>query len=60
MLPKDWLCANITPIFKKGDQSSPVNYRAISLTSMCFKIMEHVIFSFIMGHLEQHNLATQS
>ena len=56
MLPKDWLCANITPIFKKGDRSSPVNYRPISLTSVCCKIMEHVILSFIMGHLERYNL----
>ena len=56
MLPKDWLCVNITPIFKKGDRSSPVNYRPISLTSVCYKIMEHVIFSFIMGHLERYNL----
>jgi len=56
MLPKDWLSANITPIYKKGDRSSPVNYRPISLTSVCCKIMEHIIFSFIMGHLERNNL----
>ena len=29
------------------DRSSLVNYRPISLTSVCCKIMEHVIFSFI-------------
>ena len=38
------------------DRSSPVNYRPISLTSVCCKIMEHVIFSFIMDHLERYNL----
>ncbi|XP_072041206.1 uncharacterized protein [Amphiura filiformis] len=26
-LPKDWLQANISPIFKKGDKSHPLNYR---------------------------------
>ena len=61
VLPKDWLCANnITPIFVKGDQSSPVNYIPISLTSVCCKIMEHVIFSFIMGHLQRYNLLNPS
>ena len=25
-LPEDWITANITPIFKKGDRSSPLNY----------------------------------
>ena len=56
VLLKDWLCASITPLFTKGNQSSPANYRPISLTSVCCKIMEHVIFSFIMGHLEQNKL----
>ena len=25
-LPQDWLTANITPVFKKGDGSKPSNY----------------------------------
>ena len=42
-LPDDWRRANISPIFKKGERSKPSNYRPISLTSMCCKVMEHII-----------------
>ena len=28
-IPCDWLTANITPVFKKGDRSNPANYRPI-------------------------------
>ena len=55
-VPKDWLVANVTAIFKKGDKSQPVNYRPVSLTSVPCKIMEHVIFKHIMNHLDKHNI----
>ena len=55
-LPQDWLTANNTPAFKKGDSNKPSNYRPISLTSICCKIMEHIIFSFIMNHLNNNNI----
>ena len=50
-IPKDWLTANITPVFKKGDRGDPSNYRPISLTSVCCKILEHIIPRYIMEHL---------
>ena len=31
-LPSDWVTANVTPLFKKGDRTKPSNYRPISLT----------------------------
>ena len=55
-LPSDWLTANITPIFKKGNRSCPINYRPISLTSVCCKTLEHIIFHSIMEHLQNNNL----
>ena len=38
------------------DRSSPSNYRAIWLTSICCKLMEHVLYSSIMSHLTQHQI----
>ena len=55
-VPSDWKMANIVPIFKKGSKSSPSNYRPISLTSICCKILEHTIFSGISHHPEEHNV----
>ena len=55
-IPKDWLTANITPIFKKGDQGDPSNYRPISLISVCCKILEHIIHRYIMEHLNANRI----
>ena len=55
-VPNDWLVANISALFKKGDKSQPVNYRPVSLTSVPCKIMEHVIFKHIMDHLDMHDI----
>ena len=55
-LPNDWLTANITPVFKKGDKINPKNYRPISLTSLCCKLMEHIICHNIMNHLESNHI----
>ena len=52
ILPSDWLQGNVIPIHKKGDPIVPANYRPISLTSVCCKVMEHVIYHSIMSHLE--------
>ena len=55
-VPSDWREAIVTPIFKKGDHSNPANYRPISLTSVCCKMLEHIIHSQIMGHLDINNI----
>ena len=55
-VPDDWKQANVAPIFKKGDRSTAANYRPISLTSVCSKILEHIIHSQIMRHLDIHQI----
>jgi hypothetical protein len=40
VVPDEWLVANITPLFKKGNKLEPTNYRPVSLTSIVCKIME--------------------
>ena len=55
-MPDDWLCANITPIFKKGDRTKPANYRSVNLTAVCSKVIEHILHSNIMTHLDTHSI----
>ena len=57
-LPLSWLCANISPIFKKGERTSANNYRPISLTAVCCKILEHILHSQIMSHFDKHSILT--
>lgn len=57
-LPKDWLDANVSSVYKKGDRNLPENYRPISLTSVPCKILEHIICHHLMAHLEKHNILT--
>ena len=55
-VPEDWKRANVTPLFKKGDKSKAANYRPVSLTSTCLKIMEHIVHSNLMNFLESNNI----
>ena len=59
-LPNQWREANICAIHKKGPKSNPSNYRPISLTCVTCKILEHIIYSHTMKHLEQHNVLVDS
>ncbi len=58
-MPDDWKDANVAPVFKKGNQSTPANYRPVSLTSISCKLMEHIMVSNIMSHLEQHQVLAE-
>ena len=55
-LPKAWLHANVTPIHKKGPTCDPNNYRPISLTCVCCRVMETIINRHIIDHLQRNNL----
>ena len=55
-IPKDWKHANVCPAYKKGDKHDAINYRPISLTCICCKLLEHVISSNLMLHLETNQL----
>jgi len=57
-VPADWRKANIAPVFKKGEHYDPANYRPVSLTSIPCKIMEHIIVSSLMNHLERNKILT--
>ena len=55
-VPSDWKKANIVPLFKKGDRTVPNNYRPVSLTCICSKILEHIVYSHIFTHLTQYDI----
>jgi len=55
-VPNDWKQANIVLIFKKGDKTKPSNYRPVSLTAVASKMLEHIVVSAIMNHLDTNNI----
>lgn len=55
-LPTDWLRARVLPIHKGGNKLLVTNYRPISLTSSCCKLMEHIVNKAITTYLEDNNL----
>nr|VZI33573.1 unnamed protein product [Spirometra erinaceieuropaei] len=59
-LPPDWKSAWITPLYKGGSRVSANNYRPVSLTSICCKIMERIIKQQLMRFLEQNHLPSDS
>ena len=58
-LPSEWKIANIVPIFKKGNRNNPGNYRPVSLTCICSKLLEHIVYSHIFSHLSRYNILTE-
>ena len=55
-VPTYWRTAHVSPIYKKGSKYIPENYRPISLTCICCKILEHVVVSSIMTHADTYNI----
>ena len=57
-IPSQWKMTYVTPI--AGKKSDPQNYRPVSLTSIICKVMEHILVSHIMEHLEEHDILLPS
>ena len=58
-IPKEWSLANTCPLFRKGDRSLACNYRPVSLTCVPCKLLEHIVCSNIMAHLDEHRLLSE-
>ena len=54
-ISKRMKCANVIPIFKSWDERHPNNYRPVSITSICSKIMESIIKDDIEKHPREMN-----
>ena len=60
VVPTDWRHARVAPLYKAGksNRSKAVNYRPVSLTCICSKVMEHIVCSSLMSHLDDHKILT--
>ena len=58
-IPDEWRNAIIPPKFKKSSASDPSNYRPISLTCTCCKVLESIITTKIFLFLTEHHLITK-
>jgi hypothetical protein len=56
IVPSYWRTAHVSPVYKKGIKYNPENYRPISLTCICCKLLEHLIVKHIMSHADTHNI----
>ena len=54
--PSCWKLASVLAFYKKGDKTSPVNYRPIALLSCLGKVFERVIFKHIHNYLLENRL----
>ena len=60
VIPNEWKCAIIAPIYKKGSCDKHINYRPASITSVMFRISESIVAEKIMDHLFSNNLLSDS
>ena len=54
MVPDLWKHSHISPIFKKGKRTDPLNYRPISLTPVPCKTLERIITKTLYQFLDDH------
>ena len=57
-VPSLWKTSQVIPIFKKGSRYDPLNYRPISLTSVCCKMMERAVTNHIWEYLTNNDILT--
>ena len=56
IVPNGMKRANVKPLFKSGEKTSPANYRPVSLTPIIIKIFEKNIKKRIEEHVERYKI----
>ena len=59
-IPDEWRDVNVTPIYKKGIQSDPGNYRGINLECGVEKTMEQMIKGDMDEHIESNDILSKT
>jgi hypothetical protein len=60
MLPVAWKQSHVVPMYKSKSRYDPLNYRPISLTSVCCKTMERIVASHLMSFLEGEGILSEN
>jgi hypothetical protein len=58
-LPGRWLESIVIPLFKGKSRYNASNYRPVSLTSVCCKVMERIIVAKLMAYLESAGILSE-
>jgi hypothetical protein len=56
VLPDLWLESVVIPLFKGKSRYDPLNYRPVSLTSVCCRSLERIIVSCLVEFLESNRI----
>ena len=54
--PSSWKTANVVPVHKRDSKAKAQHYRPVSLLSVMSKVMEFIVNSQIINHLERYGL----
>jgi len=57
-IPMIWRHANVCPIYKKGDTAVASNYRPVSITCVCCRVLESIIQGELMSFFLSANVIT--
>ena len=52
--PNELKCADVTPVFKKGDSTLSKNYRPVSVLPVVSKVFERIIQKQMLDHIEMN------
>ena len=55
-VPEYYKLGLVTPLYKKGDRSSPKNYRPVTLTSHVAKLFERIMRAHMVDHFERNGI----
>ena len=56
IIPDDWKCGRVTPLFKQGEASDLNNYRPISVISVIAKVFERIVCDQLYNFLSNEDI----